>query len=483
MDAFLPTALPPTEAPIPEGTRVSVDEHAGFLDRNLVSGGSPWRLLRLTSSSYGVARRWRTIGVVRAGEERFARTLVQQGLVHPHFDVPLEVDEIDVVVPVYDDVASLATLLGSLTGFHVTVVDDGSRDAAAVLTCATEFQATLIRSPENRGPAFARNTGALASERAFLWFIDVDVELDKARDVAESLQREFADPLLAAVAPRVRGATGPTKREQFEHRFGPLDMGGRSGLVVPGGPISYVPSACLMVRRASFGDGFDESLRLAEDVDLMWRLHDQGWLVRYHARTEVRHRARTSWRAWLLQRHRYGESSAELALRHGQRLAPLRADTWTLVAWASVLVGQPAFATRIVTAVRRHARDKLFAEQDEPNAVATRVVGHNMVRAGGPLARATVRTFGVVLLLSALHPRLRTRALALYAVGTMWRWRTERLDVRDVPLAIADDLAYGTGVFHGAWRRKTLRTLTPNIIKSQMGLPEILGLPRSASKN
>ncbi len=259
-------------------------------------------------------------------------------------------------------------------------------------------------------------------------------------------------------------------------------MGSRSGLVVPGGPVGYVPSACLMVCRASFGDGFDETLRLGEDVDLVWRLFDHGWLVRYDARTEVRHRARSSWRAWLRQRHQYGESSAELAMRHGQRLAPVRVDTWSLVAWASVLVGQPAFGARIVSAARRHARAKFFAEQDAPGEVATKVVGYNMVRAGGPLARATVRTFGLVVLASALHPRLRTRALALYAVGTMWRWRHQRVDVRDIPLAVADDLAYGSGVFHGAWRTKTIRALTPNIVKSEMGLPEILGLPRSSRR-
>jgi mycofactocin system glycosyltransferase len=479
VDAFLPAAQPPTEAPIPEGTRVDFDEHATFLDRDLVGGGSPWRLLRLTSHSIAVARRWQAKGVVRAGEERFARTLVQQGLVHPRFDIPLDLDEIDVVVPVYDDAASLATLLSMLDGFHVTVVDDGSRDAASIAACASEFHAALVRLPLNRGPGVARNEGAKSCERPFLWFIDVDVELSGAREVASSLRREFGDPMVAAVAPRVRGRPGPTRREQFEHHFGALDMGGRSGLVVPGGPVSYVPSACLMVRRASFGDGFDESLRLGEDVDLVWRLHDQGWLVRYDARTTVHHRARRSWRSWLRQRHRYGESSAVLASRHGARLAPLRADSWTLVAWASVLLGRPGWGARVIGIARHHAREKLFAEQDEPSQVSTRVVGYNMVRAGGPLARAVIRTFGVAVLLCALHPRLRTRALLLFGVGTMWRWRSERVDVRDIPLAVADDLAYGTGVFHGAWRAKNLRALTPDITKSQIGLREALGLARS----
>jgi hypothetical protein len=181
---------------------VSFDEHATFLDRDLVSGGSPWRLLRLTSPSFAVATRWRANGVVRAGEERFARTLVQQGLLHPHFEVPLAMDEIDVVVPVYEDVESLATLLGSLAGFHVTVVDDGSRNAVAIARCVEEFHATLLRLPANHGPAFARNKGALASARPFLWFVDVDIELGDPRDIARSLHNEFVRRYRAAISRR-----------------------------------------------------------------------------------------------------------------------------------------------------------------------------------------------------------------------------------------------------------------------------------------
>jgi hypothetical protein len=46
----------------------------------------------------------------------------------------------------------------------------------------------------------------------------------------------------------------------------------------------------------------------------------------------------------------------------------------------------------------------------------------------------------------------------------------------DVPLAAADDLAYSLGVFEGAWRAKTLRALTPEVIKPSMSVREMLGL-------
>lgn len=482
MSVSIPPAPSPEETPIPAGTPIRVDARGRFIERGLVGGGSPWRLLRLPGSSKDVLARWRDGGEVRAGEERFARTLVQQGLVHPRFDTPLSIEDIEVVVPVRDDAASLATLLDELEGFHVTVVDDASVDAVSVASHVRAHGATLVRFDESRGPAFARNAGAARCERPLVWFLDADVSLRDAREVARILQSEFADPLVAAAAARVRGAEGPTRRETFEFHFGALDMGPDDALVVPGGAVSYVPSACLMVRRASFGGGFDETLRQGEDVDLVWRLFDEGWLVRYRADAIVYHRARTTWRAWWRQRQRYGESSAVLARRHGSRLAPVRVDAWTLAAWASVLVGQPELGARIVNSARRHARDTVFSAEDDPEWVAGHVVTANMVRAGGPLARATVRTFGIAILLAALHPRLRLKALALFAVGTAWRWRHQRLDVADLPLALADDLAYGTGVFRGAWKTKSLSALTPIVTKPSMGLRQALGIPTLSSK-
>src|SRR5271168_5343117 len=129
--------MAPADAPVPEGTAVVLDEQAEFVDRDLLSGGSPWRLLRLRGPSRTLAEKWRGGGVVGAGEGRFARTLVQQGLLRPRFatsDAPT-IDAIDVMVPVFDNVAALAVFLAQLEGFHVTVVDDGSADADAVATC------------------------------------------------------------------------------------------------------------------------------------------------------------------------------------------------------------------------------------------------------------------------------------------------------------------------------------------------------------
>ena len=473
------TSLSPhlaVDEPVVAGTRVVLDADAEFLDRNFLVGGAPWRLLRLPGSSLGVAQRWKTGDVVRRGEERFARTLIRQGLLHPIYAHDAPLDDVDVVIPVHNDIGSLRQLLAQLRGLHVTVVDDGSPDPILVRECAQQFGADLVRLERNLGAAGARNAGAEATSRPFLCFVDDDVSLDNAREVLSRLRAQFQDHELGACAPRVRGGEGSSVRDRFEQRFCPLDMGPRATIVVPGGPVNYVPTACLMVRRDAFGVGFDEELRLGEDVDFIWRLWDHDWLVRYLANVEVTHRARASWRRWWNQRVRYGGSSSELARRHGERLAPVRADAWNLVAWLSALVGLPLVGVRIARVARDRLEEKFTEQADEPKALANAIVARTMVRTGGPLSRAVVRTYGLVLLGAALHPRLRRPALTLFVIGTAWRWRHQRLHLEDVPLALADDAAYGVGVFQGACRTRSLLALKPRITTSSITLRDVLGV-------
>jgi len=460
------------------GTRVVLDADATFLDRNFLVGGSPWRLLRLPGSSLEVARRWKSGDVVRSGEEVFARTLIHQGLLHPHYTREFSLDDVDVVIPLYNNTASLRQLLVQLEGLHVTVVDDGSSDPTLVRDCAREFDAELVRLERNLGPAAARNAGADATQRPFICFVDDDVSLANARTVLSHLRAQFLDTELGACAPRVRGGEGRSIRNRFEQRFCPLDMGPRESIVVPGGPVSYVPSACLMVRRDAFGVGFDDELRLGEDVDFIWRLHDHEWLVRYLTSVEVAHRARPTWRGWWKQRVGYGRSASELARRHGDRLAPVRADAWNLVAWLSVLAGKPPLALRITRVARDQIKEKLADQADSPRELANQILFRTMLRSGAPLSRAVVRTYGPVLLVMAIHPRLRRPALTLFGVGTAWRWRHVRLHAEDIPLAIADDAAYGVGVFTGAWRARSLMAITPRITKSSITLRDVLGVTK-----
>jgi len=481
MSQLIAQAPSPVDAPIAVGTLVRIDSESKFLDRDYLTGGAPWKLLRLPGGSKAVAQSWIDGARIQPGQERFARTLINQGMLHPIYESRVDVEQIDVVIPVYNDISRVSRLLTLLSDFHVTIVDDASSNPALLAEIVSTFGQSLVRLEENVGPGGARNAGLRSTSRQFVWFIDDDVTVSDALNVAARLFCQFNDPMVSCVAPRVRGTGGDSLRDKFELRFSPLDMGARPQIVVPGGPVGYLPSACMMVRRSAVGAGFDQTLRIGEDVDLVWRLHDQGWLVRYLADVVVTHRARTSWSAWWHQRVQYGVSSGELAKRHPGRLAPLRVDPWTLVAWGTVFIGRPSLGARIISVNSEALIERLEDSADEPEHVAREVVAKGMVKSGGPLARAAVRTFGPLILLFALHPKLRRRVLALFVVGTAWRWRKTQLHPLDVPVAIADDVAYSLGVAKGAIKSRSFATMTPDITKSSVTLRKVLGI--SVQKN
>ncbi|MHB8335412.1 MAG: mycofactocin biosynthesis glycosyltransferase MftF [Acidimicrobiales bacterium] len=461
MPEFHPASLPRT-APLPPGTVLDFAD-ATFPSRSLLAGGSPWRLVRLGERARATVDRWRAGEHLAATEGVLARTLVDSGLARPRWAPNQDRDAIDVVVPVHDDTDALERLLAGLDGFAVTVVDDGSADGAAVDRCARGAGARLVRLERNLGPAGARNAGARATTRPWLWFIDVDVVLEDALTLSTRLLVSGTDPRVGAVAPRVRGV-GTNARARFERDHGPLDLGPQGGLVAPQTAHSYVPSACLLVRRDAFAEGFDETLRVGEDVDLVWRLVDAGWLVRYDADLVAGHLARATWRAWWCQRVAYGTSAASLGVRHRDRLAPVVLDE----TMAPVLLGLLArrlglVATGVAILVRRIDR-QLPRDVERRAALVAHLVTRATLGSAGSFARALVRSYGPLLAAAALVPRLRRPVGLVVVVGTLWRWRDRGgWRARDVPLAMADDLAYGLGVWLGAWHQRDATALTPKL--------------------
>ena len=81
-------------------------------------------------------------------------------------------------------------------------------------------------------------------------------------------------------------------------------------------------------------------MRVAEDVDLVWRLTAAGWRVRYEPRAIVEHEhpVRTS-TTWLRRRAFYGTGAALLAARHGSAVAPVVLAPTSAAVWVLLLVG------------------------------------------------------------------------------------------------------------------------------------------------
>ena len=432
----------------------------------LLLGGDPGRLLRLTPD--GVA------GLValasgRAGDPsvlRLARTLVDGGLAHPR-PRPAPVEDAVVVVPVRDRTDELDRCLSALgQAVPVLVVDDGSRLPDRVAEVGRRHGARVLHLPRNGGPAAARNAGLAETRSALVAFVDSDVVVPTGW--LDGIVGHFVDPAVGAVAPRVRaGGSGGSLLAAYARERGPLDLGDREAQVRPGGRVPYVPSAALVVRRAALPvPPFDAELRYGEDVDLVWRLHDGGWTVRYEPRTVVRHEEPDRWSAWLWRRHRYGTSAAPLADRHGPRLTPLVLPTLPVLTWLLLASGRPvrALAVAAVSAGRLHRTLRGAALRRRDCArTAVRVTVQSVVGTarglGGAgavvttplllallLVRRTRRTAAVVLLAPALLGRVRRPAVPLLPWTVLW---------------LLDDLAYASGVWAGCWGRRTLVPLLP----------------------
>jgi GT2 family glycosyltransferase len=407
------------------------------------------------------------------------RRLLDAGVAHPR-PVPRDVDDrVTVVIPVRDRPEQLARCLAAVGRRSCTiVVDDGSLDAAEVAALAARHGAKLIRRPLPGGPAAARNDALAKLSTELVAFLDSDCV--PPEDWLRALVGHFDDATVAAVAPRVRPAggasqnvvgwsgldqEGPLPREsrgrsgalgRYLRSRSPLDMGAREAPVRPGGSLTYVPSAALLVRRGALEAGFNEELRYGEDVDVVWRLHDAGWRVRYDPAVEVSHDEPPTLRAALARRFRYGTAAGALSARHPGCLN------------AATLPPSPLALVRLAARLERLG---------VPRRTAARWSGELVLRASLSLVRYA-GTIGAPVTLAIARRRggsALPAMLALLALPILREWSAcgSELDaLRWSALAMVDDVAYAAGVWWGCVASREHRPLLPRAARGLAGASE-----------
>jgi mycofactocin system glycosyltransferase len=458
------------EARLPDGFAVRLDPGAARReDGAALLGGSPLRLLRL--STRALARLDGDRLTVRdPTTAELAARLLDAGLAHPDLPPAAPPLDVTVVVPVKDRPVALGRLLAALRQdpatrhLPVVVVDDGS---AVPVRRADGVR--VVRHEQCRGPAAARNTGARLATTGAVAFVDSDCVPHPGWLAA--LLPHLADPALAAVAPRIGALpSGPHAWfATYEAAVGALDMGERPAPVRPLSAVSYVPSAALVVRRAALGDGFDATMRVAEDVDLVWRLTAAGWRVRYEPRAQVAHEHPATTGEWLRRRAFYGTGAALLAHRHGSLVSPVVLAPSTALAWVLAVAagrrGRAAAAGVLAVDVARLARRLARPGDRLPVALAVGLVARGNAAAARTLARAGTRHhWPVALAVAGVSPRARRWLAAAALADAVLAWWPQRARIGPVPFAVArrlEDLAYGAGLWAGALRARRLGALLP----------------------
>ncbi|MFJ9421774.1 mycofactocin biosynthesis glycosyltransferase MftF [Streptomyces sp. NPDC101249] len=459
---------------LPHGFEITLDRHTRVLEGGRVLvGGHPTRLLRLTPR----ARRLLTGSTLRvrdAASALLADRLLELGMANPVVERLAEPPDTrcTVVVPVRDRPRQLDRLLAGIDdGTPVIVVDDGSRDPAAVATVVAAHRARLVTLPVNVGPAGARNAGWRLVTTPFVAFVDSDIVLGP--DTVPTLLRHFTDPKVAMAVPRISGL--PVRRAgwiaRYEHARSALDLGAHPAAVRPGTPVSWASTACVVLRTDALEDGFDDAMRVGEDVDLCWRLLESGGRVRYEPAVSAEHEHRTRLGDWFLRKAVYGTGAQPLADRHPEFIAPAVFAPWSL-AFVGLLLVQRRWALPVAGAVLggvtlRIARKA--AGTRHPHRLALGLAGRGAVGALAQTSALLTRHWWPLTAVGCLVSRRVRRAAALAAVADVaLEYRRERVALDPVRYGVArrlDDLAYGAGVWLSALRGRSVAALRPRITR------------------
>lgn len=252
---------------------------------------------------------------------------------------------ISVVVCTYNGARTLPTCLEGLRhldypDYEVIVVVDGSTDRSAEI--ASGFDVRVIVT-ENQGLSCARNTGMNAATGEIVAYIDDDAYPDP----------HWLTYLASAFTTSTHaGAGGPN--------LPPVGDGPVAECVInaPGGPAhvllrdllaEHVPGCNMAFRRSCLQEigGFDPQFRAAgDDVDICWRIQEQGWTIGFSPAAVVWHHRRNCLRNYWKQQQGYGRAEAML-----ERKWPEKYNAVGHIKWSGRLYGRGF--TRVLARIGR----------------------------------------------------------------------------------------------------------------------------------
>ena len=432
--------------------------------------GSPLTYFTVTETGARVINAIENKEQLLDNHDALTKRLLAVGAIHPTHETAVSVSEFTVVIPAFlrDSAGEerLQSLVNSLAGPRIIIVDDCSPIKFSI------DGAEVLRLSENTGPATARNAGLAVTTTPYIAFVDDDSIVSAVQ--ISTLASHFVDESVSVVAPRVASADGESLIAEYEMLHSPLDLGVLPAVVRPLSRVSFVPAAVLVARTSVLKEhhGFDASMRLGEDVDLIWRLVEGGHTVRYDPAVICHHSPRSSLRSLLRQRWGYGSSAASLDKKHKFMASPLRANIVMLIPAIALLTGYLFVALGLIpimllwfgftlrrTGLKVRTRTKLTVT----GWFATvRLLASAVMRAWWPpillIGQFSLR-IGAVFVFSAFVPAMHglMRKKPIHTFGYL-------------ALRILDPMAYGVGVWSGALRERSIRCLLPVVTRGAIRL-------------
>ncbi|MBA3543181.1 MAG: glycosyltransferase [Chthoniobacterales bacterium] len=220
---------------------------------------------------------------------------------------------VSIIIPTRDWVHLLEPCVSSIldkttySNFEIIIVDNGSRDSAALgylAAVAREPRVRILRRDEEFNYSRLNNVAVLSSEAEFVALVNNDIVVSTPEWLDEMVSRAMS-PKVGAVGPRLLYPDGRIQQAgvilgaglhgvaEVAHRGLPRGDPGYFGRAGFAQELSAVGAACMVVRRSVYLEvgGFDEErLKVAfNDIDFCLKLRARGYRIIYTPYAELFH--------------------------------------------------------------------------------------------------------------------------------------------------------------------------------------------------
>jgi hypothetical protein len=240
---------------------------------------------------------------------------------------------ISVVVCAYNESRMIEECLRSLErsdypDLEVVVCNDGSDDDT--LAKAKRFPFTVLDLPRG-GLSRARNAGIAAATGDIVAFLDADAVCHPQWPWFLALS--FEDPMVSAVG----GPNLPVPDAGLIERAVALSPGAPTEVLIGDDRAEHIAGCNMAFRQSVIAgiDGFDPTYTAAgDDVDVCWKLLDEGHRIGFNPAAQVTHHRRGTVPGYLRQQRGYGRAEKLLSAAH-----PARFNRLGQARWAGVIYG------------------------------------------------------------------------------------------------------------------------------------------------
>lgn len=239
-----------------------------------------------------------------------------------------EYPRVSVVICAYNAERTMDACLASLRtlrypDYEVIVVNDGSADATRAI--AEQYPEFILINQENRGLSVARNVGLERASGEIVAYTDSDCVVDP--DWLTYLAYKFVQGGFVAVG----GPNFPPPEDSAVAAYVAASPGGPTHVLLNDEVAEHIPGCNMAFTKKALLDvgGFEPIFAAAgDDVDLCWRLQNQGHAIGFSPAAMVWHFRRNTVGDYLKQQRGYGKAEALLYFKHPYRFNMLGQSRW-----------------------------------------------------------------------------------------------------------------------------------------------------------